>query len=397
MARRITLDRARRIALAAQGLAESRPSGRVDVRHFRKVLDRLSVCQLDSVNVAARAHYLPFFSRLGSYDRGRLDRWLWESGENFEYWGHEASVMPMRLHRLMRHRMTGVHPWRSVQRLFEEHPGYVEEVRRLVEAAGPLSVSDLESAGSRSGSWWGWNRGRVALDWLYVAGHVAVHHRDRGFRIHYDLPERVIPATVRNEPAAERPDADRELLTLALRGQGLGTAPDLADHFRIPIRRAREALADLVLAGEAEEVAVPGWKGPVYVDPSARTPRQITGGALLSPFDPLVWFRPRVERLFGFRYRIEIYVPRDRREYGYYVLPFLLDGELVARVDVKADRQARTLRVPGAFVEEGRDGVRVARELRAELETMASWLGLDRVEVGRRGNLADLLRAEMSK
>ena len=391
--RTLTIAQARRVALGAQGFARPRPDGRVDVRHLRRVLGHNGVVQLDSVNVAARAHYLPFFSRLGTYDRDRLDAWLWWSGENFEYWGHEASVMPMAVHPLLRHRMTGIHPWRGVQRLAEEHPGYVDQVLAQVRAEGPLSVSDLEHAGSRGGSWWGWNLGRVALEWLYAKGDLAIHHRDAQFTLYYDAYERVIPPAVRAAPLVPAPDAHRELLLLAARAHGVGTVHDLADHWRIRITDARSALAALLAVGAVEEVRVAGWREPAYLDPAAALPRRIRARALLSPFDPVVWFRPRAERLFGFRYRIEIYVPRHKREYGYYVLPFLLDDRLVGRVDLKADRGAGILRVHGAFAEEGVDRARVARALATELAQLAGWLGLEEIAVADRGDLATALRA----
>ncbi len=261
--RTIPVERARRIALGAQGFATPRAPGRVDVRHFRRVLDASSVVQLDSVNVSARAHYLPFFSRLGPYDPQRLDDWLWRSRENFEYaFGHEASVMPLRVHRLMRHRMTGTQAWGGVQRAAEEHPGYIEQVLREVAEDGPLSVSDLADAGSRGASWWGWNLGRVALDWLYVKGDLAVHHRDAQFALVFDLHDRVIPPEVVAEPDPPRDEALRELLLLGARAHGIGTARDLADHFRVNIREARPLLAELAAAGELEEVRVAGLARP---------------------------------------------------------------------------------------------------------------------------------------
>jgi uncharacterized protein len=390
--RRLSIHQARRLALGAQGFARPRPAGRVDVRHLRRVLGLNAVVQLDSVNVSARAHYLPFFSRLGSYDTDRLDDWLWRSGENFEYWGHEASVMPLEVHRLMRHRMTTAHRWTSVQRLAEEHPGYIEEVRREVAELGPLSVSDLREAGSRLGSWWGWNIGRVALEWLYVSGELAIAERDRQFTLHYDLAERVLPADVLAQPPATREQAYRQLVLLAARAQGVGTAKDLADHFRLSITEARAAVAMLAAEGALEEVEVDGWSQPAFLHPEATLPRRIEARALLSPFDPVVWNRERALRLFGFHYRIEIYVPREQRRHGYYVLPFLLDDRLVARVDLKSDRRAGVLRVLSAHAEDGVDRVRVGRELATELATFASWQGLGDVAVHTAGDLAPALR-----
>ncbi len=390
--RRLSSDQAARLALGAQGFASPRPSGRIDVRHFRRILDLNSVVQLDSVNVAARAHYMPFFSRLGAYDRDRLDEWLWSSRENFEYWGHVASVMPMRVHRLLRYRMVHDKPWRQIREFSAKHPGFVEEVRMAVEASGPLSVSDLENAGSSGGSWWGWKPGRLALEWLYMTGELAVDRRDSQFKIYYDLLERVVPKAVRDEPDADRAEAFRELIMLGARAQGVGTATDLADQFRLTGPEVRAGIAELVSTGRLEEVEVEGWRATAYLDPEAVMPRSIVGRALLSPFDPVVWKRDRAERLHGFEYRIEIYTPKHKRRYGYYVLPFLLDGRLQARVDVKADRRSGRLLAQAAHLEEGCDPVRVGRELAGELREMATWLELGDIEVVANGDLSRHVR-----
>jgi uncharacterized protein len=389
--RRIPLDRARRIALAAQGLADARPEGRIDVRHLRRVVDRVGLVQLDSVNVLARAHYLPFFSRLGRYDRGALDAWLWGSGELFEYWGHEASLIPVDHHHLFRHRMDAGWHWEGIERLGREHPDYVAAVLEDVRTLGPVTPRDVDDAPPPPGTWWEWGKAKLALEWLFLTGKVTTADRVN-FQRRYDLPERVLPSGVLDRPAPERDEARRTLLRLAARRTGIGTAEDIADYYRIKPRDARPLLAGLAAEGGLEEVEVPGWRGPVYLDPGARVARRVEGRALLCPFDPVVWFRPRVERLFGFHYRIEIYVPEPKRRHGYYVLPFLLDGELVARADLKADRTARRLVARGVFAEEGVDRSRVAAELAAELALMASWLGLDGVEVGDRGDLAADLR-----
>ncbi len=389
--RRLSIDQAARIALHSQGFGRPRPTGKIDVRHFRRVLDLNSVVQLDSVNVAARAHYMPFFSRLGAYDRDKLDYWLWLSRENFEYWGHVASVMPMRVHRLMRHRMDGEHPWRYIRELAKDHPGFVESVLDAVRDAGPMSVSDLEHAGESAGSWWGWKPGRIVLEWLYMKGDLAIHRRDPQFKIFYDVAERVIPASVLAEAPASASDAARELVLLGARAQGVASIADLADQFRLKKGEARPAAVSLVSEGLLEEVEVDGWKDPAYLWPDATMPRRVHATALLSPFDPVVWNRDRLQRLFGFDYRIEIYVPKPKRRFGYYVLPFMLDGRFVARVDVKADRERRRLLVQSAHGETGVEGARVAQHLMAELELMAGWLGLDDVEVNRKGDLAEPL------
>ncbi len=391
--RRIADHQARRIALAAQGFADPRPRGRVDVRHLRRVLDRVGLIQLDSVNVATRAHYVPIYSRLGPYPRDGIDRLAYDRRELFEYWGHEASLIPIERYPLFRHRMAAARPWGHVRQLLAEGRGYLESVLDEVRRVGPLTAGGLSDPGGRTGPWWGYSRGKAALEWHFMTGDVTVARRENFTRF-YDVPDRVIPAPLLNGSAVPAADAQRELLRLAVRHHGIGTVADLADYYRIRTPVARPILAELAAAGEIEEVDVDGWTGPVYLDPGATCPRTIRGGTLLCPFDPLIWCRPRTERLFGFHYRIEIYVPEPRRKFGYYVFPFLLDGELVARVDLKADRATGTLLVRGAFVEADPDRGRVAGTLAAELRRFAAWLELGDVRVGRRGALAgDLRRA----
>ena len=387
---RISIDRARRLALAAQGFNDPAPGGIPDVRHFRRVLSRVGVVQLDSVNVISRAHYMPFFSRLGPYDRGALDRWLWKSGEMFEYWIHEASLAPMDQWPHLTFRMQHSHPWRSIERIIQDQPDFVDRVLSEVRNSGPLRVGELSDGGARTGPWWGYGPGKLALEWLFVKGQIAIADRPNFTRL-YDLTERVIPAEVR-EAATDPDTARRALLRGAVRHHGIGTVPDLADYYRLKATDARGVLADLAASGEIAEVAVDGWRGPVYMDPGLSVPRSIEGAALLAPFDPVVWFRDRAERLFDFRYRIEIYVPKEKRVHGYYVLPFLLDGELVGRVDLKADRTAGRLLVQGAFAEPGQDRVRVGAALGEQLRSMAIWQGMGDIEVRPNGDLTGHIR-----
>lgn len=388
--RRLNIFQARRIALAAQGFAEPRPRGRVDLRHLRRVVDRVGVVQLDSVNVVARAHYLTFFARLGSYPLALADRLGWGSGEMVEYWAHEAALVPVERWPLFRHRMERNWHWPSMDRWIAENPGTIEQVLAEVKARGPLRPADLDNhANAVRGPWWDWSDAKLALEALFFTGQLTIRDRDNFIR-RYDLPERVLPPEI----VARRVDHEesrRQLLRLAVQHHGVGTVQDLADYYRLKAQVSAPLLAGLAAAGEIEEVEVAGWKGPVYLHPAARMPRAIRGLALLCPFDPVVWFRPRAERLFNFHYRIEIYTPPAKRIYGYYVFPILLDGELVGRIDLKADRQAGILRVRGAYTEPGVEPSRVAPPLVTELETMATWLGLNDVSVEKKGNLATAL------
>jgi uncharacterized protein len=397
--RTLSLDRARRLVLTSLGLARGRPDPLPvsDVRRLRAVLAAVRVVQLDSVNVLVRAHELPFWSRLGAHDRARRDRWLWHSGEVFDGWAHAASLAPVHVWPWLHHRRAAVRAGSRLRAHLAEDPHLLDRVHAEVATNGPMSVRDLADPGTRSGPWWGDPRGKVALDHLAAVGRLAIRERDARFITVYDLPERVLPGDVLH---SERPDPDRatELLLLeAARAQGLGTADHLADHHRQGVLPARAALERLSARGAVQEVRIREWGDvPVYLDPAAVTARTSTARTLVSPFDPLVWHRGRTEALFGFRYRIEIYVPEAERVHGYYVLPFLLGDRLVARVDLKADRVRRRLLVRGAFAEADVDHVHVARELANELRELATWLALTEVEVGARGDLAVRLAREVS-
>ncbi len=387
----IKAAQARRIALAAQGFTDRAPRGTIGVRHFRRVMDRMAVLQLDSVNVVCRSHYLPVLARLGPYDRAKLNRYLYRSGEHYEYLGHEASITSQELQPLLRHRARASRRW--VQRMQTELPDYVDAVYDEVSARGPVSVKELSDPGGRTGPWWGHSKGKRALECLYVTGRLSISERTPTFVTVYDRPDRVLRPEILDRPEPSEVEAKKQLLVLGARSHGIGTATDLGDYFRLKMPEVRPLLAELVAEGRLEQVAVEGWKDRAYLHPEAKRPRTIETSGLLSPFDPVVWFRPRAERLFGFRYRIEIYVPEPKRVHGYYVLPFLLGDELVARVDLKADRKPGVLRVRGSFAEAGVDRIRVARELSASLQQLAGWLGLDEVAVEQRGDLASALRA----
>jgi hypothetical protein len=387
---RLPAGLARRIALAAQGFADPRPSAPGDVRRLRRLVDRLAVVQIDSVNVLSRSHYLPAFSRLGPYPRAQLDALSGRRHEVFEYWAHEASFLPVRLQPYLRWRMAEAeqHAWGSMVRIQRERPGYVQELLDRVRAEGPLKSSDLAEKRERPGTMWNWHAGKVALEWLFFTGALTARERTAGFERVYDLTERVLPAAVLAVPTPERADAMRELVRTAARALGVATETDLRDYFRLPVVAARTAIAELAEAGELVPVEVAGWGRPAWLDPEARRPRWIRARALLSPFDSLVWERPRVERIFGFRYRLEIYTPAAKRVHGYYVLPFLLGDRLVGRVDLKADRRAGVLRVQAVHSEEGAERALVSAALAEELRLMAEWLELDDVAVTGAGDLA---------
>ncbi|HVV76810.1 MAG TPA: winged helix-turn-helix domain-containing protein [Mycobacteriales bacterium] len=402
----LSLAQARRLAIAAQGLgnrgpSRQRPAGAVDRRHIRRVLQHTGLFQIDSVNVLARAHYLPTYSRLGPYDRDLLERMSFRNGELFEYWGHEAALMPFHLHPLLRWRMkraeAGVGTWRGIARLAKERPGYVEEVYAEVADRGPVSAGQVADDTARSTENWGWNwsPAKTALEYLFWSGRITTSSRVN-FERRYDLPERVLPQRILDVPTPDDETAHRELLLLAAKFHGVGTVADLADYFRIKNPEARPRIAELVEDGQLVEVAVKGWRHPAYLLPDAKIPRKVEGAALLVPFDPLIWERNRTERLFGFRYRIEIYTPAHKREHGYYVLPFLLGDQLVARVDLKSDRAAGMLRVQAAYAEPYAPD-HTADALVAELRLMAGWLGLDEVVVERRGDLSPALAAALPR
>ena len=386
--RRITISQARRFALAAQGFTGDRPTGRVDTRHYRKVVDHVRLIQLDSVNVFSRAHFMPFFSRLGRYDRDGLDEWLWRSGEMFEYWGHEASLIPSDHHRLFRWQMERGANWKAMTRLQEKEPGYIEDVLDQVRERGPIQTKELDDPGKRIGrTMWNWNTGKLALEILFIEGRITCADRPNFTRM-YDVPDRVIPREHLNASDLGREEAQTTLLELAARAMGVVTADDLGDYYRIRMPEIRPLVDRMAKSGRLIEVDVEGWDKTGYLHPDAVLPRTARGTALLSPFDNLIWYRPRVERLWNFRYRIEIYVPEPQRIYGYYVLPFMLDGQLVGRVDLKTDRQAGLLRVKGAFAEPDVDKPAVGRVLYEELELVANWLGMDDIEIVNNGDLA---------
>jgi hypothetical protein len=389
-------DAAVRVFLGAQGFAEPRPAGRVDARHFAKLMKRLRILQLDSVNVVTRAHYFPAFSRLGVYDRMAFDRWIYDDANLFEYWFHEQSLAPMSFQPMMRKRMDAMvdNTWRRFNELQVEEPHYVDSVLEEIRDRGPITSRDLSDPGEKTGPWWGYGKGKIALDWLFMTGNICVARR-HNFTRYFDLPERVMDssALAASTPAPEA--ADEARILEAVHALGIGTVGDLADFFRMRKTETGKIVERLVEQRSLVEVEVAEWGQPAFVLPDVSVPRSRRGTGLVSMFDTLVWDRARTERMLGFRYRIEIYTPKLKRVYGYYVLPFLVDGELVGRVDVKADRKASVLRVPGVFAQDGVDVTHVGRELAVELRTMAEWLDLDDVEVIKNGNLAPATRSAL--
>ncbi len=356
-------------------------------------MGELGLVQLDSVNVCVRSHYMPFYARLGPYSREQLDTWLNQPGQRFEYWAHEASVMPIESYPLWRWKMATMKPWSGALKTLAEHPRLKAQVLEQVRARGPLRVKDLDAPKRRNKPWWGYGPGKVALEVLFAEGKLTALRGDHFARV-YDIPERVVPAHLLADRSLDKLAAHRALLQAAVGHLGIGSAKDIADYYRLKMPVAGPILEEFATRGIVERVEVPGWKGPVYLDPAAKRPRQVRATTLLSPFDPVCWYRDRAERLFDFHYRIEIYTPKEKRVHGYYVLPFLLDGELVARVDLKADRQASVLLVHCAFMEEGQEASYVAPRLAAELRRFAAWLDLDGIALGRIGNLMlELCRA----
>ncbi|SEL57427.1 hypothetical protein SAMN05428989_1961 [Pseudoxanthomonas sp. GM95] len=379
-----SLGEARRIALTAQGFNSLHRDGAADAAGLRRSIARLGLLQIDSVNVLVRAHYMPLYSRLGAYDRSLLDAVICSKAKRlFEYWGHEASLLPLDVHPLLRWRMErarqGIGVWKQLEPFAGSRRGEADAMLDRIRSDGPQAASDL--AGSKvSKGMWAWSDAKHALEWLFWAGLITSTHRRGSFERVYDLPERVLPAAIQAQATPTARDAQRNLLARSAKALGIATAEDLRDYYRIPAADVAAPIQDLVEDGTLAIVRVKGWKQQAYLHRDASAGRKTDGATLLSPFDPLIWHRPRTLRLFGFHYRLEIYTPAHKREHGYYVLPFLMDGQIVARVDLKADRKSGILIVQRAHLEPDppRD---TARRLREELDLMASWLGLSDIRI----------------
>jgi uncharacterized protein YcaQ len=391
---KIPVMMARRIALAAQGFGSGRLQGPVGRRQFNSTVNRLGLLQIDSVSAVVRAHYMPLFSRLGPYPMQMLEEAASKKPRRlFEYWAHEASFLPMETWPLMQWRMQraerGEGIYKGIAAFGRERWAFIEEILQEVRTRGPVAASDIEGH-KGTGGWWGWSEAKHAFEWLFWAGKITTASR-RGFERLYDLPERVIPKDILARPAPSEADAQRELLRIAARSLGIGTAACLRDYFRQSPEAAKAHIPELVEAGEINPIEVKGWgHQQVYVHKDAKAPRRVETRALLTPFDPLVFERTRAERLFDFRYRIEIYTPAEKRQHGYYVLPFLLNEALVARIDAKADRPAGVLRVHAAFAEENAP-FDTAAQLAEELKLLQQWLGLERIEITPAGDLGPVL------
>lgn len=390
---KISLAMARRIALAAQGFNDPRPGGVPDRRHLARVLSRTGLLQIDSVSAVVRAHYMPLYSRLGPYPLALLDNAaVGRKRAVFEYWAHEASFLPVETYPLMRWRMLraeqGDEMYLGLAKWGRERKAMIDEIYAQVAERGPIAASDIEGH-KGNGGWWGWSEAKHAFEWLFWAGRITTAYR-RGFERYYDLPERVLPQAVLDLPIPSVEDAHRELLRISARAHGIATYGDLRDYFRLAPGDTKDRIENLVEAGELLPVKVESWDKTAYLHKDARFPRRIEARALLAPFDPVVFERTRTEKLFGFRYRIEIYTPAEKRQYGYYVLPFLLGDRIVARVDLRADRPASVLRVHAAYAEAGAPA-ETAAQLLEELKQMQGWLGLEAIEVTPAGDLGPAL------
>ena len=381
---------ARRIAVAAQGLASAEHGRPADRRALRRMVDQTGLIQIDSVNTVVRAHELPPFARLGPYPRSLLKESTERHRDLFEYWGHAACLLPIETQPLWRWRMQALRERErhELARIEAERPGYVDAVLAELRDRGPLTAGELTDGGKARGPWWGWADGKLVLEWLFAAGDVSVAGRRGTFERVYDLTERVVPAAVLARPTPSVEDAHRDLVRISSRALGVGTRGEIGRYFYLGSARTAAAVRDLVETGELVPVTVDGWSEPAYLAAGARRPRSVAARALLAPFDPLVFDRDRVERLFGMRYRIEIYTPAPRRVYGYYVMPFLLGDTLVGRVDLKADRARSALVAQASWAEPGMDHAVVGPELAEHLRLMAGWLDLRDVEIRPKGDLA---------
>jgi uncharacterized protein YcaQ len=382
----LSIADARRIALAAQGFDTARPKTKATQRQVDALISRLGVIQIDSVNVLVRSQELPLFARLGNHDRNAIPK-ATEKQKLFEYWGHEAAHLPVEIHPLFRWKMdaarTGKVTHWGLTSFYEENKAFVKRTLKHVEKNGPTTSRELSTRTEKKGTWWDWDEAKVALEYLFLTGQLMSRGRGTDFARMYDTPERVLPERILKAPTPREHDARKQLLVRSAIAQGVATSSDLADYYRQKLATVKPLIAELVEEGELREVAVDGWTEKTFVHRNAKLPKQLHATALLSPFDSLVWCRPRNERLFNFHYRIEIYTPKEKRKFGYYVLPFMMNGEMVGRVDLKADRANGALLAHSVHTEKGVKRSAINDVLSAELDAMANWLGLEQVQIGR--------------
>ena len=381
---------ARALALAAQGFDTPRPANKTTQRHVNSLISRLGVIQIDSVNVLVRSQELPLFSRLGNHDRNAIPK-ATESQKIFEYWGHEAAHLPVEIHPLFRWKMEAARLGKArhwgLTSFYDDNKALVKRMLKHVETNGPTTSRELstrtEKRGADKKTWWDWDESKTALEYLFLTGQLMSRGRGTDFARIYDTPERVLPQQVLDAPTPAEHEARKQLLVRSAIAQGVATAGDLADYYRQKPAAVKPLIAELLEEGELRTVAVDGWTENAFVHRSAKLPKQLHATALLSPFDSLVWCRPRNERLYGFHYRIEIYTPKEKRKFGYYVLPFMMNGQMVGRVDLKADRANSKLLVHSVHTEKGVKRSNISDALDTELRTMALWLELDKVVKSR--------------
>jgi uncharacterized protein YcaQ len=387
----LSIADARALALAAQGFDTPRPASKATQRHVNSLISRLGVIQIDSVNVLVRSQELPLFSRLGNHDRNAIPK-ATESQKIFEYWGHEAAHLPVEIHPLFRWKMEAARLGKArhwgLTSFYDDNKAFVKRMLKHVETNGPTTARELstrtEKRGADKKTWWDWDESKTALEYLFLTGQLMSRGRGTDFARIYDTPDRVLPKKVLDAPTPTEHDARKQLLVRSAIAQGVATAGDLADYYRQKPAAVKPLIAELVEEGELRAVAVDGWAEKAFVHRSAKLPKQLHATALLSPFDSLVWCRPRNERLFDFHYRIEIYTPKEKRKFGYYVLPFMMNGQMVGRVDLKSDRANSKLLVHSVHTEKGTKRTMINDALDNELRAMALWLGLDKV-VNSRG------------
>jgi uncharacterized protein YcaQ len=382
----LSIADARRIALAAQGFDTARPKTKATQRQVDALISRLGVIQIDSVNVLVRSQELPLFARLGNHDRNAIPK-ATEAQKLFEYWGHEAAHLPVEIHPLFRWKMnaarTGKVTHWGLTSFYEENKAFVKRTLKHVAKNGPTTSRELSTRTEKKGTWWDWDEAKVALEYLFLTGQLMSRGRGSDFARIYDTPERVLPQRIIDAPTPSEHVARKQLLVRSAIAQGVATTSDLADYYRQKLATVKPLIAELVEEGELHTVAVDGWTEKAFVHRNAKLPKQLHATALLSPFDSLVWCRPRNERLFDFHYRIEIYTPKEKRKFGYYVLPFMMNGEMVGRVDLKADRANGALLAHSVHTEKGVKRSAINDVLSAELDAMANWLGLEQVQIGR--------------